>query len=198
VFVTTLAPVMAVILNYIPLNGKKLFYISEFGLLGVAFTLLLIFQDWRWGDFARYVWFLYFFEAAVFLYLFNDKFGFDKFNRSLAATMLIVYVLSEAHEYLGFMLSDYMKLYVDPFTAMAGFVPVWQRIMNNLYVIIAFIMGCKIAGVERSKINVMLFGISLLIPIPFLGCSSLAVLQTFKRIILFFAWFLIFTVRSKA
>lgn len=196
VFITTLAPIIAIIINRIPLRGKRYFYLVEFSSLSIAFFLLAVFQNWRWGGFSRYVWFLYFFEVAAFLFMFNRKFGYNHFNHSLAATMLIVYVLSEAHEYLGFLLSDYMKLYIDPFVAMAGFVPVWQRILNNLYVIIAFLLGCRIAGIKRNKLNVLLFLLSLLIPLPFLVFPGLNPMHIVKRALLFVVWFLIFMVRS--
>lgn len=198
IFLTNFAPVWALLIERMDLQGKNWFLVSEIVAIGCSLAVLVGFQHWRWYYFANIVWCLYFVEIAVMLYLFDKRFGHKYFSKSLACAILVVFVLSEAHEWVGFIFADYLNLFVDPYTLLAGKVPIYQRILSNLYIIIAFSLLCKMAGVKASKKTIMYFMLSLLIPVFFLYIPSLNPLHIVKRAFLFACWAAIYYVYSDA
>lgn len=194
VFLTNLVPVWALLLDQTRLKGKHWFILVETTIFCSAVTLLLTFHNWRWYGLSNIVWSLYFFEVGVMFILFTRRFGYEKVHRSLSLSLLMVYVLTEVHEWAAFVLDDYLHFFVDPYTVLAGDVPTWMRLLSNLYVVVAFVILVYKSGLKRSWKNVLLLSASMTIPAVFLMYDPTVYLylHLFKRALLFTCWATIF------
>lgn len=197
VFLSSFMPVWALLLARIKLTGRRWFFFTEVNLMASAILSYLYFSHWRWARWAHIVWFMYAVEVAMLLLLFTRKFGHDFFGRNLGLSLLIVYVLSEAHEWIGFVFADYLHLYQDLYVVVAGGVPLYQRILSNIYVILSFYLAIKMANIKWNWKIASLFSLTMLIPLPFLLFQGWHGLHIWKRFIMFLLWAAIFYVYAR-
>lgn len=153
-FLVCFSPVFAILVSRVKWDGKhgyRYFAVSELLFVSVAVFLLLNGLDWLYPtfDLGIYVVFMMFFLA-----LFTRKFGSQRFNRALAVSLLLTFVVTEAWEFAVVMYA-YLGLFGRTI------IPIFHP-LDHLYVILCFFLAVKISGVRFTKGNIVLLLIGIL------------------------------------
>lgn len=144
----------AILINRVRLDGKHgrmCFAVSE--LLCATLTVFLLLDGLHWlyptWDLGIYVVFM-----MLHLAIFTSKFGSKQFNRALAVSLLLTFVLTEAWEF-GVNVYAYLGLFGR------SVIPIIHP-LNHIYVILCFFLAVKISGFRFTKVNITLLLIGIL------------------------------------
>lgn len=146
-----LAPVIGVLVARMPfLNRRCWFWASE--IVFVSISLFLFMYPNQIGGNIPVILALYPLFITVFLFIFDRKYGVEKFSKTLALSLMLGWLITELHEVPGFMLM-YFGWLDNYATFQEHFV--WFTPLNHAYSIVVAYLAVKL-GKLKVKLPVLI------------------------------------------
>lgn len=148
------SPAFAILINRLKINEKYapiFFVISELSFIGFSIFLLLNGLQWLLPtiDLVLYMIFM-----MIYLAIFTSKFGLNNFNRALAVSLLLTFVVTEAWEF-AVVVYAYLGLFGRTV------IPIFHP-LDHIYVILCFFFAVKISNLRFTKKNITILLIGIL------------------------------------
>lgn len=139
------APIFALLIDRLPLRGRRWFIGTEVALAGLAVIVLLgppIVEDVQGAILCLYPVFV-----MLFLWVFTDLCGYQRFSRALALSLMLGFLITELHELPGF-----IKLYLHQFDKVLAqpHYLVWFTPLNHIYSVIVAFLAARMARLKAG------------------------------------------------